>query len=160
VRAVRTFTILVACVAPLMWVGVASALVAPQRSIAGIALTMTRPEVRSAKGDPLRVVHGTNDFGSYTIFKYGHLNVTFQGNAGATAVATSRPGQHTSRGIHVGSTEAELAAAYPHLHCRAESGDFRHCWTGAFQPGRRVTDYRITIDSRRVWRITVAFVID
>jgi hypothetical protein len=105
-------------------------------------------------------VHGTNDFGDYTIFKYGRLNVTFQGNAGATAVATSRPGQHTRLGIHVGSTEAALRAAYPNLHCRTEFGDLRHCWTGKFQPGRRVTDYRITIDSRRIWRITVAFVID
>jgi hypothetical protein len=160
VRAVRTLTVLAACLASLVWVGAASALIVPQRSIAGIALNMTRPEVRAAKGDPLRVVHGTNDFGDYTIFKYGRLKVTFQGNAGATAVATSRPGQHTSKGIHVGSTEAELAAVYPHLHCRTESGDFRHCWTGGLRPGNRVTDYRITTDSRRIWRITVAFVID
>jgi hypothetical protein len=160
VRAVRTLAILTACLGALVWVGVASALIVPQRSIAGIALTMTRTEVRAAKGDPFRVVHGTNDFGKYTIFKYGRLNVTFQGNAGATAVATSRTRQFTGKRIHVGSTEAELAAAYPNLHCRTESGDFRHCWTGAFQPGERVTDYRITIDSRRVWRITVAFVID
>ena len=137
----------------------ASALIVPQRSIAGIALNLTRTEVRAAKGEPLRVVHGTNDFGKYTIFKYGRLNVTFQGNAGATAVATSRTGQFTGKGIHVGSTEAELAAAYPNLHCRTESGNFRHCWTGAFQPGKRVTDYRITIDSRRIWRVTIAFVI-
>jgi hypothetical protein len=159
-RAVRYSTVAAVCLGALVWVAGASALIAPQRSIAGIALTMTRAEVRAAKGDPLRVVHGTNDFGNYTVFKYGKLAATFQGNAGATAVATSRPGQHTVKGIHVGSTETELAAAYPHLHCRTESSDFRHCWTGAFQPGHRVTDYRITIDSRRVWRITVAFVID
>jgi hypothetical protein len=155
-----TLTIVAVCLAALAWVGAASALIVPQRSIAGIALNMTRPEVRAATGDPLRVVHGTNEFGKYTIFKYGHLNVTFQGIAGATAVATSRRGQFTSKGVHVGSTEAALATACPSLHCRTEFGDFRHCWTGTFQPGKRVTDYRITIDSRRIWRITVAFVID
>jgi len=160
VRAVRTLVFAAAVLVALVSVGSASALIVPQRSIAGIALEMTRPEVRAAKGDPLSVVHGTNDFGNYTIFRYGRLNVTFQGNAGATAVATSRPGQYTSEGIHVGSNEAELAAAYPNLHCRTESADFRHCWTGSFQPGHRVTDYRTTIDSHTVWRITVAFVID
>jgi hypothetical protein len=160
VRAVRTLPVIAVCLAALVWVGTASALIVPQRSIAGIALDMTRPEVRAAKGDPLRVVHGTNDFGKYTIFKYGDLNATFQGNAGATAVATSRTGQFTAKGIHVGSTEAALSAAYPHLHCRTEFDGFRHCWTGSLQPGKRVTDYRITSDSRRVWRITVAFVID
>ena len=76
-RAVRTLPFCVALLAALVWVGAASALIAPQRAIARIALTMTRAEVRAEKGDPLRVVHGTNDFGRYTIFKYGHLNVTF-----------------------------------------------------------------------------------
>jgi hypothetical protein len=160
VRAVRTLVFAITVLVALVWIGAASALIAPQRSIAGIALTMTRAEVRAAKGDPLHVVHGSNDFGNYTVFKYGHLNVTFQGNAGATAVATSRPGQRTREGIHVGSTEAALAAAYPNLHCRTDFDGFRDCWTGAFQPGKRVTDYLITSDSRRIWRITVAFVID
>jgi hypothetical protein len=160
VRAVRTLTLAAAVLAALVWVGAASALIVPQRSIAGIALNMTRTEVRAAKGDPLHVVHGTNDFGKFTTFKYGRLNVTFQGNAGATGVSTSRTRQFTGKGIHVGSTETALAAAYPNLHCRTEFDDFRHCWTGAFRPGKRVTDYLITSDSRRVWRITVAFVID
>ena len=159
-RAVRTLALSVACLAALVWVGAASALIVPQHSIAGIALNMTRPEVRAAKGDPISVEHGTNDFGSYTVFKYGRLRVTFQGNAGATAVFTTRPGQHTSRGIHVGSTHAELAAAYPNLHCRTEASDFRHCWTGQFAPGNRVTDYRIGISTHLVKSITVAFVID
>ena len=121
---------------------------------------MTRTEVRAAKGDPLHVVHGTNDFGKYTVFKYGRLNVTFQGNSGATAVATSRTRQFTGKGIHVGSTGVALAAAYPNLHCRTEFDGFHHCWTGAFRPGKRVTEYRITSDSRRIWRITIAVVIN
>jgi hypothetical protein len=160
VRAVRTLTLLVACLAALAWAGAASALIVPQQSIAGIALNMTRAQVRAAKGDPISVEHGTNDFGPYTVFRYGRLRVTFQGNAGATGVFTTRPGQHTAKGIHVGSTQAELAAAYPHLRCRTETSNFRHCWTGRFQPGHRVTDYRIGIVTHQVKSITVAFVID
>ena len=50
---------------------------------------MTRPEVKDKKGDPDRIIHGTNDFGPYTQFIYknaaGKLMATFQGNMGATA---------------------------------------------------------------------------
>jgi hypothetical protein len=160
VRAVRTITVTAACLAALVWVAGASALIVPQQSIAGIALNMTRPEVRDLKGEPLRVRHGTNDFGAYTIFKYDRLKVTFQGNAGATAVFTTRPHQYTAERIHVGSTEGALLTAYPNAHCRTEASDFRHCWTGKFLPGHRVTDYRIGVLTGEVKSITVGFVID
>ena len=71
--------------------------------------------------------------------------MTFQGNAGATAVFTTRRRQRTPAGIGVGSTVTQLKAAYPNARCRKEAPDFRHCWTGRFLPGRRVTDYRIDI---------------
>jgi len=160
VRAVRYLAVSAASLAALIWVGGASALIVPQQSIARIELNMTRPEVRDLKGEPLKVRHGTNDFGPYTIFKYDRLKVTFQGNAGATAVYTTRPGQHTAKRIHVGSTEAALRAAYPGAHCRTEGNDFRHCWTGKFQPGHRITDYRIGVLTGRVKSILVGFVID
>jgi hypothetical protein len=160
VRAVRYLTVSAACLAGLVWAGTASALIVPQHSIAGIELKMTRNEVRAAKGDPLQVRHGTNDFGPYTIFRYRKLKVTFQGNAGATAVFTTRRRQFTAEGIHVGSTEAALVGAYPGAHCRTESSSFRHCWTGHMQPGRRVTDYRIGLATARVKSILVGFVID
>jgi hypothetical protein len=67
VRAVGFLTVSAACAAALVWVGGASALIVPQQSIANIELNMTRPEVRALKGDPLRVRHGTNEFGAYTI---------------------------------------------------------------------------------------------
>jgi hypothetical protein len=164
VRAVRYLTLLAVCVGALAWVGAASALIVPQRSIAGIELQMTRPEVKDKKGDPDRIVHGTNDFGAYTQFIYknsaGRLIATFQGNAGATAVRTNRETQKTAEGVHVGSPESALHDAYPRLHCRTESSDFRHCWTGRMRPGHRVTDYWIGIASGNVKLITVAFVID
>jgi hypothetical protein len=164
VRAVRYLALAVACLVTLVWVGVASALIVPQRSIARIELNMTRPEVKDKKGDPDRIVHGTNDFGHYTQFIYrnanGKLIATFQGNMGATGVRTNRETQKTAEGVHVGSPESALHDAYPNLHCRTESSDFRHCWTGRFRPGHRVTDYRIGIVSGNVKNVTVAFVID
>jgi hypothetical protein len=164
VRAVRYLTLLAVCLGALAWVGAASALIVPQRSIAGIELQMTRPEVKDKKGDPDRIVHGTNDFGAYTQFIYknsaGRLIATFQGNAGATAVRTNRETQKTAEGVHVGSPESALHDAYPRLRCRTESSDFRHCWTGRMRPGHRVTDYWIGIASGNVKLITVAFVID
>ena len=142
----------------------ASALIVPKHSIAGIELTMTRPEVKDKKGQPDRIIHGTNDFGKYTQFIYkntqGKLIASFQGNAGATAVRTNRRTQKTAEGVHVGSPESALHDAYPNLHCRTESSDFRHCWTGRMRPGHRVTDYWIGMASGNVKLITVAFVID
>jgi hypothetical protein len=164
VRAVRYLPLAVACIATLVWAGAASALIVPQRSIAGIELNMTRPEVKDKKGQPDRIVHGTNDFGPYTQFIYknaaGKLIASFQGNAGATAVRTNRETQKTAEGVHVGSPESALHDAYPRLRCRTETSDFRHCWTGRMRPGHRVTDYWIGIDSGNVTKITVAFVID
>lgn len=163
-RAVRYLTVASTCLVALVWAGGASALIVPQHSIGGIALEMTRPEVRDAKGNPDRVKHGTNDFGDFTQFIYrnshGKLEVTFQGNAGATAVFTNRHTQKTAEGVHAGSPESKLHDAYPNLHCRTESSDFRHCWTGRFRPGHRVTDYRIGMVSGEVKTVTVAFVID
>ena len=163
-RAVRYLPLAVACVVTLVWAGAASALIVPQKSIAGIELNMTRPEVKDKKGQPDRIIHGTNDFGPYTQFIYrnpaGKLTATFQGNAGATGVWTNRETQKTAEGVHVGSPESALHDAYPRLHCRTESSDFRHCWTGRFRPGRKVTDYRIRMSTGNVKGITVAFVID
>jgi hypothetical protein len=164
VLAVRYLTLAAACLVTLVWVGGASALIVPQKSIAGIELNMTRPEVKDKKGQPDRIVHGTNDFGPYTQFIYrnanGKLMASFQGNQGVTGIFTNRATQKTAEGIHVGSPESALHDAYPHLHCRTESSDFRHCWTGRFRAGHKVTDYRIRMSTGNVKSITVAFVID
>ena len=156
----RRLAIPLACLGALLWVGPAAAEIIPQQSIAKIALEMTRPEVRAVRGDPRSVEHGTNEFGAYTVFRYWKLRVTFQGNAGATAVFTTRRRQRTPAGIGVGSTVTQLKAASPNARCRKEAPDFRHCWTGRFLPGRRVTDYRIDIPTHRVESVLVGFVID
>ena len=162
--AARYLAVSAALVGGFVWTGTAAALIVPQHSIAGVELNMTRPEVRAKKGEPDRIKHGTNDFGAFTEFTYrnaaGKLRVTFQGNAGATAVFTNRRTQHTAERIHVGSTETKLHDAFPGLDCRTESSSFRHCWTGRFRPGHRVTDYRIDMSASRVKTILVGFVID
>lgn len=163
-RAARYLTVASACLVALVWAAGASAKIVPQQSIAGVALNMTRPEVKDLKGDPDRIKHGTNDFGKFTQFIYrnsnGKLEVGFQGNAGATGIFTDRHSQRTAEGIHVGSPESKLHDAYPNLRCRTEESNFRHCWTGRFKAGHRVTDYRIGIGSGDVKSITIAFVID
>jgi len=154
----RFLALSVASIAGLVGTGAAQAVIIPQSSIAGIKLGMTRAEVRAHSGEPSTIVRGSNDFGAYTTFRYFRLRVTFQGNEGATAVSTTRTRQETPAGIHVLSTESELRAAYPGARCRSEFENFRHCWIGRFQAGRRVTDFRISAD--RVRSILVGFVID
>ncbi len=157
-RGRRILATLLACVGVLASAGAAHAVIVPQSSIAGIKLGMTRAEVRAHSGNPSSVTHASSDFGPYTRFNYFRLQVTFQGNEGATAVSTIRRRQSTPAGIHVGSTVAALRAAYPGARCRTEFRFYRHCWIGRFQPGRRVTDFRIR-DSR-VRNVLVGFVID
>jgi len=135
----------------------ASATIVPQRSIAGVRLEMTKAQVRATLGAPRSAVHGSNEFGAYTIFRYRGLRVTFQGNRRVTDVFTTRPTEMTARGVGVGSTESQVKAKVAGIRCRTESG-FRHCFVGRFLPGRRVTDFRIR--SGRVSSVHVGYVID
>jgi hypothetical protein len=154
----RAALALTVVVAGLALAGTAAAVIVPQHGIAGARLLMSKQEVRDVLGDPNRIEHGNNDFGHYTIFHYGRLDVTFQSGPDATAIMTRRFNEKTPKGIGRGSTEQELKDAHPNAKCRTEAPGFRHCWIGRFEPGRRVTDFRIR--SGEVSRVTVAFVID
>jgi hypothetical protein len=135
----------------------ASATIVPQRGIAGVRLEMTKAQVRATLGAPRSAVHGSNEFGAFTIFRYRGLRVTFQGNRRVTDVFTTRTTEKTARGVGVGSTESQVRTKVAGVRCRTESG-FRHCFVGRFLPGRRVTDFRIR--SGRVSSVHVGFVID
>lgn len=145
----------------LIWAGAASALIVPKESIAGIELKMTRAEVKEKKGQPDRIVHGSNDLGPFTEFIYknavGKLKATFQVNPNVTWISTNREKQKTAEGIHAGSPESALHDAYPRLHCATIGEVFRHCWTGHMSGPKagRVTSYRIEIGTARVKSITV-----
>ena len=136
---------------------VASGAIVPQRGIAGVRLEMTKAQVRAVLGAPRRAVHGSNEFGSFTVYRYRGLRITFQGNRTVTDVFTTRPGERTARGVGVGSTEAQVRARVAGVRCRTESG-FRHCFVGRFLPGRRVTDFRIR--RGHVTSVDVGFVVD
>jgi hypothetical protein len=135
----------------------ASAAIVPQRGIAGVRLTMTRTQVRAVLGAPAAAVHGRNEFGSFTVYRYRGLRVTFQGNRTVTSISTTRAGERTAAGVGVGSTEGQVRAKVAGVRCRTESG-FRHCFVGRFLPGKRVTDFRIK--RGLVTSIQVAFVLD
>ena len=146
-----------ALVAVLASAGAAAAAIVPQRGIAGVRLEMTKAQVRAVLGAPAAVVHGSNDFGSFTIYRYPGLRVTFQGNRNVTAVFTTRATERTAAGVGVGSTEAKVRAKVAGVRCRTESG-FRHCFVGRFLPGKRVTDFRL--ERGHVTSVQVAFVLD
>ena len=128
-----------------------------QQGMAGVRLDMTRAQVRAKLGAPLRIVHGTNEFGAYTDFRYrGPMRVVFQGNAGATGIETTGTRERTLLGVGVGSTEAAVRAKVDGVRCRTDG--VRHCFLGRFLPGRRVTDFFIR--RGKVTRIVVGYVID
>ena len=136
----------------------AGATIIPQRAMAGVSLGMTRAQVEKAAGKPLRIEHAKNEFGSLTRLVYpGRIMVNFQGNANVTAVWTTGTKERTIRGVGVGSTRAQVLRFVPDVHCETTSG-FAHCFVGSFEPGKRVTDFRLA--HGRVTRVTVGFVID
>ena len=135
----------------------AAAAIEPQRGIAGVRLGMTKAQVRATLGAPRSAVHGSNEFGSFTVYRYRGLRITFQGNRTLTDLFTTRPTERTARGVGVGSTEGQVRAKVAHVRCRSEAG-LRHCFVGRFLPGRRVTDFRIK--HGRVTSVDVGFVVD
>ena len=135
----------------------ASAAIVPNRSVGGASLGQTRKQVRASLGNPLSVRRGRNEFGRYTVFRYAHVTVSFQGNGGATALTTTSATQRTARGVGVGSTEAQVKTGVRDVHC-ARFGALRHCTLGRELPGRRVTDF--VLRRGRVVRVVVGFVLD
>ena len=146
-------------IAALALAGAAGATIVPQSGMAGVQLGMTKAQVKGVLGKPSRIVHGTNDFGSYTEFGYPYrLVVTFQGNANVSGIATTGVHERTANGAGVGSTEGRLRIRVPHLTCESVTSSFRHCFLGQFIAGHRVTDFRI--GRGKVTRVTIGFVID
>ena len=154
----RASAVLTAAAAALVLAAGSGAIIVPKHSIAGASLGDTRAEVRQELGQPRKVVHARNEFGSYTKFHYRRLNVFFQGNAGATSIETTRTGQRTPRGIHVGSTKNALLKAYPRVDCDYVGLHESVCLLGRPNVGNRVTVFRTAFG--RVGQIEVEFVVD
>jgi hypothetical protein len=149
--------------AALLLAPAADALIVPQRGIAGVRLKMTRAQVVRAKGRPDAERLVRNELiGRQRMMRYGRTRVLFGGfrqGAGVVTIVTRDPGQRTRSGVGTGSSEAALRARIAAARCRTEFGT-RHCWTGRFRAGQRVTDFTIGLPGRRVTAVTVGFVID
>ena len=128
-----------------------------QHSIGGVALNMTKAQVRAKLGRPLRVHVGANDFGTFSERVYKRVTVTFQSGDRVTNVRTASALEQTPAGVGVGSTKFQVKAHVHDVTCKNESG-FRHCFVGAFLPGRVVTDFRLL--GGRVGEVSIGFVID
>ena len=135
----------------------ARAVIVVQHSIAGVRLQMTKAQVRAKLGRPMRVHVGTDEFGTVTEKVYKRVTVTFQSGDRVTNVRTTSPLEQTASGVGVGSTKFQVKAKIPGATCTNESG-FRHCFVGAFRPGRVVTDFRLR--NGRVSEVSIGFVID
>jgi hypothetical protein len=132
----------------------AGASIVPGHSIAGVELSMTQAEVIGVLGAPSATQHGSNEFGTFTKFKYHRLTVFFQGDVTVTAVTTTRKVERTAHDIGVGSTRAELKAGVTKLHCITK----RLCQKGKSNPGARATVFRLY--HGKVTSVLVGFVID
>jgi hypothetical protein len=144
----------------------ASAVIVPQRGMAGLELTMSKEQVRAKLGKPTWFRTRNDDFGRLDQWYYSSrkVHVGFRaGPDGAQVITlmTNRGVERTSRGVGVGSTRKTVQRRVPNVRCRTFDYGmvYRTCHVGAFEPGRRVTDFTIG-RSGRVGRVTVAFVID
>lgn len=153
-----SLVVLLGCAAALAVPASASALIQIDRGIAGARLNNTKTQVRTALGTPDRIVHGTNDFGAFTQYRYdGGIVVGFQSGDKVTGVSTSGHGDRTTRNVGVGSSEATVVAKVPGIHCET-IGSTRECHTNTLTAGQRVTDFLMR--NGHVRRVTVAFVVD
>jgi hypothetical protein len=136
----------------------AHALIQVDAGIAGARLGATRDQVRAALGKPIKIKSAKNDFGNYVEYRFsGGIKVSFQGKEAVTAVETTGKGDYTTGGVGVGVTEDLVKAKVKGVKCEGV-GSTRSCHTGAFEPGKTVTDFRI--ENGKVTSVSVGIVID
>jgi len=115
-RATIGVVVAVAALAP----APAGAVIVPKRSIAGIALHMTRSDVRAQLGKPasrFRRPFGASG-SSFPAWRYASKRLTIVFVDGDSLFVDTRDAtEKTSRGIGPGSTREELINAHPHVHC-------------------------------------------
>ncbi|MHB8059499.1 MAG: hypothetical protein ACYDHO_01535 [Gaiellaceae bacterium] len=140
----------------------ASALIVPQRSIAGAKLGMTRAQAEARLGAPNRVrTRKSESFGfTWRDLVYGRVTVSvFLPSNGSRvfALTTKSKLERTTTGVGIGSTLAQVKAGLKGETCRREFG-IHHCWLGGWKAGKAVTDFLLA--HRRVSKITISYVFD
>ena len=151
-------TLAAACLAGLLLPSAAAALIQVDRGIAGVRLDNTRAAVRAALGRPASRRSGDNEFGRFVEWRFrGGIRVLFQGGRRVTSVATTGLGDRTSRGVGVRSKRRAVRRRVDGITCQ-RFPEGTSCHTSEFEAGGRVTDF--CLDSGRVVRVTVGFVID
>jgi hypothetical protein len=158
VENVRTPLAVVALATALALPTAAEAAIVVRKGIGGVNLGMTKAKVRAKLGAPKRIRSGGNDFGSYTVWVYPRVQITFQSGDAATAVETRSPLERTASGVGVGSTTAAVRSKIAGVKCEVGTAGNGHCFVGSFNPGARVTDFFLA--KGRVTRVLVGFVID
>jgi hypothetical protein len=153
----RTASLALAVGAFLAAAAPAAADIVPQHGIGGVRIGDTQAKVVAARGAPVAVVNGVNDFGPYRELRYRGLTVTMQGRRRVTSVSTRSRAERTRTGAGVGSTETALNLAVRGLRCSTFAG-VRSCTLGVEEAGRRVTTFFLS--RGRVFRVVVGNVID
>jgi hypothetical protein len=141
----------------LAFAGTTGAAIVLNRGIGGVNLGMTQSQVRAKRGKPPKIVHGKNEFGSYTEYRYPGYTIDFQQNDTVTSIVTTLARERTPAGAGVGSTWAQVHAKVPRVHCSG-SPNLGECHVGALLPGKRVTDFFFALG--KVNRVVVGIVLD
>jgi hypothetical protein len=128
----------------------ASARIVINDSIAGVHLKMTRAQVRKLLGAPKRISAVASAQGTDKLWTYRKLHVLFGTDHKVLSVDTTRANQWTAARIHVGSTKAQVKAAYPSVRFTGGSGGGL---IGAAQNGDPGTSFVIT--KKKVVQIAV-----
>lgn len=136
-------------------------------SMAGVELQMTKDEVRDVLGSPTESRGDDDDFGRVRrwYFKGPKAHFYFRPGVGGepvvTAMLTRRGFVRGPSNSGVGTPESALRERIDELTCetfRAPGFRQRSCYTGGFNPGEIVTDFRLRGD--RVDSVRLGLVID
>lgn len=149
--------LLVTFASALLFAPSAEAVIQLDRAVSGARLGNSKSEVRTALGNPRRVINRDGLFGPTTEFRYrGGLRVIFLSGR-VTLAGTTGKGDRTNRGVGVGSSERAVRNRVPGVTCESFE-QLRICSRGAEQPGERGTFFFLR--QGRVTRAEVAILID
>jgi hypothetical protein len=128
-----------------VWPAVTQAMIMINRGMFGLSLGASMEQARDRFGRPATVNKG----GTRATWAYPRRGIFLQFNGTRLiTVATMRPGQRTSRGIGVGSSEQDVIAQVPGVHCVSE-GAGAFCRVSSRRHGKTYfTSFEITPSGR------------